>query len=178
MKLSTGIARELFLYGPAGGRRVTSVAELARQSGASVRAIEYHMPEWKRESGELAAACGESGFRLALSTGALEAHRSDCDFLRGEVDRLKVHLRSLSPASESYAAVSRSLLAMERQWAAMSGVSAALDAAGARLKEKERIEARKGAAGDRMPDRPTPPSPRNGRIFRRTAEDCSRVAGR
>jgi hypothetical protein len=28
MKLATEVARELFLYGPAGGRRVTAVAEL------------------------------------------------------------------------------------------------------------------------------------------------------
>lgn len=70
-KLSTEIARELFLYGPAGGKRVTSIKELVRQSGASERAINAHMPEWKRESEELAASGKETGFALSLSTSAV-----------------------------------------------------------------------------------------------------------
>lgn len=142
MKLSTEIARELFLYGPAGGKRVTSVKELVRQSGASERAVHEHMPTWKRESEQLAVNGKESGFVLALSTSALEAHKSDCEFLRHEVDRLKKQLARLHPSDESYCTLSRAMLATERQWATMSGVMAALDAAGSRMKEKERLEAK------------------------------------
>lgn len=165
MKLATEIARELFLYGPAGGLRVTSVAELVRQSGAAERTIREHLPGWRRESEELAASSRESGLVLSLSTAALDAHKADCDFLRQEVDRLKLHLRALSPAAESYAAVSRAMLATERQWAAMAGVSAALEAAGARLKEKERLEARAAAAGATMPARPVEERPRSFGVF-------------
>jgi hypothetical protein len=98
MKLATEIARELFLYGPAGGRRVTTVAELVRQSGASEHTIREYLPGWRRESEELAASCRESGLVLSLSTSALNAHKSDCDFLRQDADCLKTHLRGLSPA--------------------------------------------------------------------------------
>ena len=151
MKLSTEVARELFLYGPAGGNRVTAVAELVRLSGASERVIYQHLPGWRRKSEELAANCRESGLVLSLSTAALDAHKADCEFLREEVDRLKRHLRSLSPASETYPAISRAMMATERQWATMAGVLAALDAAGARLKEKERLEARAEAAKAKVP---------------------------
>jgi hypothetical protein len=165
MKLATEIARELFLYGPAGGRRVTAVAELVRLSGASERTIYEHLPAWRRESEELAASCKESGLVLSLSSSALDAHKADCDFLREEVERLKTHLRGLSPADESYPAVSRAMLATERQWAAMAGISAALDAAAARLKERERLEARAEAAGARMPPRPVEEKPRSLGVF-------------
>jgi hypothetical protein len=98
MKLATEIARELFLYGPAGGLCVTSVAELVRRSGAVERMIREHLPGWRLESEELAASCRESGLVLSLSTAALDAHKSDCDFLRQNADCLKTHLRGLSPA--------------------------------------------------------------------------------
>jgi hypothetical protein len=100
------------------------------------------MPAWKRESEQLAVNGKESGFVLALSTSALQAHKSDCELLRFEVDRLKNHLGGLSPSDETYCTVSRAMLATERQWATMSGVMSALDAAGSRMKEKERLEAK------------------------------------
>jgi hypothetical protein len=45
------------------------------------------------------------------------------------------------------------------RWAAAEAVSAALEAAGARLKEKERLEARAEAVGARMPVRPVEEKP-------------------
>lgn len=156
MNLPTEVARQLFLYGPSGGKRVTSVSELARQSGASQRAIYEHLPRWRRESEELAINSNESGLVLRLSSAALEAHKSDCDFLRREVNRLKRFLRGISPADEGYPAASRSLVAMQKQWAAMSGVQAALDAAGARLRDKERAEGKREMVGDSGPASPCP----------------------
>ena len=166
-KLSTEIARELFLYGPAGGKRVTSVKELVRQSGASERAIHAHMPDWKRESEELAASGKESGFALCLSTSALESHKKDVEFIRSEVDRLKTHLAGLSPMDESYCTVSRAMLATQRQWANLSGVASALDAASARMKEKEKLAAKEEAK--RLPEvfpKPVPQPLRSG-VFSR-----------
>ncbi len=98
MKFATEVARELVLYGPVGGRRITAVSELVELSGASERTIREHLPGWRRESEELAASCRESGLVLSLSTAALDAHKSDCDLLRQDADCLKTHLRGLSPA--------------------------------------------------------------------------------
>lgn len=172
-KLSTEIARELFLYGPSGGKRVTSVKALSTASGASERAIYEHLPSWRRESEELAVNSSESGLVLSLSTSALEAHKRDVEFLRCEVDRLKLHLRSLSVGDESYSNISRALLATERQWASISGVMAALEAAAARLKEKERLEA-KAEMRDATPPQNEPPAPnlRSG-VFARRASTVS-----
>lgn len=141
-KLSTEIARELFMYGPAGGKRVTSVKELVRLSGASERAIHAHMPDWKRESEELASCGKESGLVLSLSTSALESHKKDVEFMRSEVDRLKTHLAGLSPTDETYCTVSRAMLSTQRQWCNISGVASALDAASARMKETEKLAAK------------------------------------
>ena len=155
-KLSTEIARELFLYGPAGGKRITSVKQLAKESGASERAIHEHMPQWKKQSEELAINSRETGLVLSLSTSALASHKSDCEFLRTETDRLKLYLRSLPISDPFYATVSRAMLATEKQWAAMSGVLAALDAAGAALKDTAKAKAKAGAAngetGDEEPE--------------------------
>jgi hypothetical protein len=49
------------------------------------------------ESEELAIISKESGFVLSLSVSSLEAHKSDVDFLRSEVERLKQHLSRLPP---------------------------------------------------------------------------------
>lgn len=100
------------------------------------------MPAWKRVSEELASSGKESGFVLGLGTSALESHKSDCDFLRRKVDRLKKHLGGLFPSDESYCTANRAILVTKRQWPTMSGVMSALDAASARLKEKERFEAK------------------------------------
>jgi hypothetical protein len=106
----------------------------------------------------LAASGKESGFVLSLSTSALESHKLDVDFLRSEVDRLKLHLRSLSPGDESYATINRALLATNQKWASLSGVMAALDAASARLKEKEKLQA-KAEMGHANPPQDEPPAP-------------------
>ena len=145
-KISTQIARELFLYGPPGGKRITNVKELVRLSGASERAIYAHMPQWKRESEELAASGRESGLALCLRTCDLDNHKSDCEFLRSEVDRLKLYLKTLPVSDETYPTISRAMLTTEKQWAAMSGVLAALDAAACAMKETARLAARAEAA--------------------------------
>ncbi len=82
MQLATEVAREPFLYGPVGGRRITAASELVWLSGASERTMYEHLPAWRRESEELAASCRESGLVLSLSTAALDAHKADCDLLR------------------------------------------------------------------------------------------------
>jgi hypothetical protein len=146
-KLSTEVARELFLYGPAGGKRITCVKELVRLSGAAERTIHAHMPQWKIQSAELAASGRETGLAITLSTSALESHKKDVEFMRSEVDRLKIHLRSLSPSDETYCAVSRALIATERQWLAFSGVGAMLEAAACAMKETAKLKAKSESAG-------------------------------
>ena len=166
-KLSTEIGRELFLYGPAGGKRVTSVKELVRLSGASERAIHAHMPNWKRESEQLASSGTESGLVLCLSSSALAAHKADVDSMRSEADRLKLHLQGLAPSDESYSAISRSFLIMQKQWAAMSGVLAALDAAACAMKETAKLAAKTEAA-KALNDTPThEPEPSARFVFKR-----------
>jgi hypothetical protein len=138
VKLTTHQARELFLYGPAGGDRITCVNELVRLSGASERAIREHLPKWRVESLEMAQSRTESLSGFSLREQAFEDHRRDVDFLRSEVERLKKHLRTIPPSHEKYPAVLRNLLTTEKQWAAMSGIQAAIDAAAARMKEDSR----------------------------------------
>lgn len=174
-KLSSEIARELFLYGPAGGKRVTSVKALSTASGASERAIYEHLPSWRRESEELAASGKESGFVLSLSTSALEAHKSDVDFLRREVDRLKLHLRLLSPGDENYPTINRALIATQRQWSEMSGVNSAMTAAAARMKETEKLAA-KAEMRNAIPTQDASPAPnRRSGVFARRAPSVSGV---
>jgi hypothetical protein len=138
MKLTTHQARELYLYGPPGGERVTCVNELVKLSKASKRAISEHLPKWREESLQLAQNRTEQLSGFSLREQAFMDHARDVDFLRSEVERLKKHLRSLSPASDEYPAASHALLSTERQWAKMSGMQAAMDAAAARMKEQEK----------------------------------------
>ena len=145
-KLSTEICRELFLYGPVGGKRITSVKDLVRLSGASERAIRANLPAWKNQSEELAANSMETGLAFCLSSSALACHQSDVAAMRSEVDRLTVHLRSLAPSDESYPAVSRSFLTVQKQWSQMAGILALIDAAACRIKETEKLKARAEAA--------------------------------
>lgn len=138
VKLTTHQARELYLYGPPGGDRIVDVNELVRHSGASRRAISEHLPKWREESLQLAQNRTNQLPAFALRDQAFMDHRRDVEFLRLEVDRIKSHLRSLSPADPTYLAVNRALLSTERQWAKMSGVQAAIDAMAARMKEQEK----------------------------------------
>jgi hypothetical protein len=138
VKLTTHQARELFLYGPAGGERVTCVNELVRLSGASERAIRQHLPGWREDSLELAQSRTELLSGFSLRERAFEDHRRDVDFLRSEVERLKKHLLTMPPSHDKYSAILRNLLTTEKQWAAMSGIQAAIDAVAVKMKEVSR----------------------------------------
>jgi hypothetical protein len=142
MKLTTSHARELFLFGPAGGDRITSVNELVSRSGASERAIRAHLPEWRKESLELAQNRTELLSGFSLREQAFVDHRRDVDFLRSEVERLKKHLLTIPPSHDKYPAVLRNLLTAEKQWAAMSGIQAAIDAVAVKMKEDSRQQVR------------------------------------
>ena len=61
MGLPASVARIYFLYGPAGGHRITSVRELAEATGATERTIRDHLPEWKRELREQLGGGREAG---------------------------------------------------------------------------------------------------------------------
>ena len=165
MKLTTCHARELYLYGTPVGERITSVPELVKLTGAGERTIRDHLANWREESLELAENRLNLQPAIALREQAFKDHKRDVDFLRSEVERLKTHLRTLSPADDSYPSLNRALLSTERQWAGMSGIQAAIDAAAAGMKEQERQQVK----GEREVKPPAPsPATVGGGVFRKS----------
>jgi hypothetical protein len=110
--------------------------------GGELKDNTVHMAKWRDESLEIARSRTAMLAGFSLKEQAFADHNRDVDFLRSEVERLKTHVRSLSPSSESYQSALRNLLSVDRQWTAMSGVLAAMTAAGVRMNEEAKLAAK------------------------------------
>lgn len=144
-------ARQLYLYGNGDGKRVTSVPELAKQSGLHEQTIRLRLPAWEKESEEILINTNSSGLALSLSAQELSAHKSDMIHLRDQINQCKFELDRLEDitakletwldkfdaedykdalsifdawqrASGQKSSLRSQFLAMQKQWTSLSGI--------------------------------------------------------
>lgn len=145
MKETTAYARQLFLFGEGSDGPIKNVKTLSERSGCPERTLRDWIPQWRKESEQLALSCKESPFSLELSQDALAQHREEIDFLGTQVKKLRVRLSKTKTTSPNHPVYLSAYTQALTKWEKSSGIMAQYDVALASMKESARAHARAAA---------------------------------
>ena len=147
---STRYAKELFLKGNGDGKPIRNLEKLADKSGAALRTIMQHIPDWERESREIAVAhCGTKRELVESVTGAVVQWQSEgVAQLKAQCDGLKVLLKSLLIGTDAHANALKLFTATFKAWTEQSGFADYADTQAAYAKELAKTAARQHGKSD------------------------------
>lgn len=95
LKPGVHVARQAFLYGEGDGKPVLTRSRLAELAGVHENTIARHINQWIKEREEMVAGSSKQGLALALSRETLDAHESDMEHLRQQIQQVKWELDQL-----------------------------------------------------------------------------------
>lgn len=147
---ATRYARQLFTLGNGDGKPVRNVAKLAAMAGVHIATIERRMPEWERESREIAAAetAGKCKLAARVTPDSVRWQGDVVADLKEQIDSLRALLKTLPVGADAHADCLRLLRDTVKQWETSSGFAAYADLQSTIAKEQIKLAARAQKNGD------------------------------